>query len=124
MRQLVVTDPARSPLWTERSLRRRIEVLQVPFDDAKAAAKALGGSLNDLFVAAAAGGAGAYHRAAGAPVDELRISMPVSTRTRRLGRRQRVHADAHPRAGRSTATRPTASPPSATGCRASARRRP
>lgn len=80
MRQVLVSDPARSPLWLERSLRRRIEVLQVPLDDAKAAAKALGGSLNDIFVAAAAGGAGAYHRAAGAPVDELRITMPVSTR--------------------------------------------
>jgi WS/DGAT/MGAT family acyltransferase len=81
VRQVVVSDPARSPLWTERSLRRRIEVLQVPLDDAKAAAKTLGGSLNDIFVAAAAGGAGAYHRAHGCPVDELRITMPVSTRT-------------------------------------------
>jgi WS/DGAT/MGAT family acyltransferase len=81
LRQVVVSDHARSPLWTERSLRRRIEVLQVPFDEAKLAAKALGGSLNDLFVAAAAGGAGAYHRAHGAEVEELRISMPVSTRT-------------------------------------------
>ncbi len=80
MRQVVVSDPARSPLWVERSLRRRIEVLQVPLDEAKAAAKGLGGSLNDIFVAAAAGGAGAYHRAAGSPVDELRITMPVSTR--------------------------------------------
>ena len=79
-RQLVVTDPARSPLWTQRSLRRRLEVLQVPMDEAKVAAKALGGTLNDLFVTAAAGGAGAYHRAAGFPVDDLRISMPISTR--------------------------------------------
>src|SRR5690606_30942692 len=53
-RQVVVTDPARSPLWTQRSLRRRIEVLRAPFDDARAAAKGLGGTLNDLFVAAAA----------------------------------------------------------------------
>ncbi len=80
MRQIVVTDPARSPLWTRRSLRRRIEVLQVPFDDAKSAAKALGGSLNDLFVAAAVGGAAAVHREVAMPIDELRISMPVSTR--------------------------------------------
>ena len=80
VRQLVITDHAHSPLWTERSLRRHIEVLQIPFDDAKAAAKALGGSLNDLFVTAAAGGAGAVHRAAGKPVAELRITMPVSTR--------------------------------------------
>lgn len=80
LRQVVVSDPARSPLWQGRSLRRRIDTIQVPLDDAKRAAKALGGSLNDIFVAAAAGGAGAYHRAHGEPVDELRISMPVSTR--------------------------------------------
>jgi len=81
VRQIAVADPARSPLWKERSLRRQIEVLQVPLDAAKKAAAGLGGSLNDIFVAAAAGGAGAYHRAAGAPVAELRITMPVSTRT-------------------------------------------
>jgi WS/DGAT/MGAT family acyltransferase len=81
MRQVVVSDPARSPIWTERSLRRQVDTLQVPLDDAKRAAKALGGSLNDIFVTAAAGGAARYHRAMGAPVDELRITMPVSTRT-------------------------------------------
>jgi diacylglycerol O-acyltransferase len=81
MRQLVVTDHAHSPLWTQRSLKRHLEVFQVPFDEARTAAKALGGSLNDLFVTAAAGGAGAVHRGAGLPIDELRISMPVSTRT-------------------------------------------
>ena len=42
------------------------------------AAARLGGSVNDLFVAAAAGGAGAYHRSRGVGVDELRMSMPVS----------------------------------------------
>ena len=81
-RQVAVTDRARSPLWTTRSLRRRFEVLQVPLDDAKRAAKTLGGSVNDVFVTGAAGAAGAYHRAKGADVDELRISMPVSTRSR------------------------------------------
>ena len=40
-----------------------------------------GGSVNDFFVAGAAGGAGAYHRELGEDVPELRISMPVSTRT-------------------------------------------
>jgi WS/DGAT/MGAT family acyltransferase len=80
-RQVLVTDHARSPLWTERSLRRQVEILQVPFPPAKEAARALGGSLNDLLVTAAAGAAGALHRAARRPVDELRISMPVSTRT-------------------------------------------
>jgi WS/DGAT/MGAT family acyltransferase len=79
-RQSFVTDPARSPLWVDRTLRRRLEVLRVPLDDVKRASKALGGSVNDLFVAAVAGGAGAYHRDRGADVDELRMAMPISTR--------------------------------------------
>ena len=83
VRQASVTDHARSPLWTERSLRRRFEVLRIPLDDTKRAAKALGGSVNDIFVAGAASAAGAYHRAKGAEVDELRITMPVSTRSDR-----------------------------------------
>jgi WS/DGAT/MGAT family acyltransferase len=81
-RQVAVTDHAHSPLWTERSLRRRFDVLRVPLDDAKRTAKALGGSVNDVFVTGAAGAAGAYHRAKGVEVDELRISMPISTRAK------------------------------------------
>lgn len=83
IRQLGVVDSHRSPVWTERSLARALETFDVPLADVKDAATRLGGSVNDLFVAAAAGGAGAYHRRAGHPVDELRMSMPVSTRTDR-----------------------------------------
>jgi WS/DGAT/MGAT family acyltransferase len=79
-RQAVVTDAAHSPLWTQRTLLRRLDVLKVPLDDTRAAAKALGGSVNDLFVAAVAGGAGAYHRERGHDVQELRMAMPISTR--------------------------------------------
>jgi diacylglycerol O-acyltransferase / wax synthase len=81
-RQLAITDRARSPIWDDRSLRRRFEVLRIPLDDTKRAAKELGGSVNDLFVAGAAGAAGAYHRAKGVELDELRIGMPVSRRVR------------------------------------------
>jgi diacylglycerol O-acyltransferase len=59
-------------------------VLRLPLDEVKAAATALGGTVNDVFVTGAAGAAGAYHRAQGAEVDELRMAMPVSTRTDRL----------------------------------------
>lgn len=83
VRQLAVVDSHRSPLWTERSLDRALATFEVPLDAVKAAATALGGSVNDLFVAAACGGAGAYHRRRGVGVDELRMSMPVSTRTDR-----------------------------------------
>jgi diacylglycerol O-acyltransferase / wax synthase len=78
--QLNDTEQARSPLWTERSLRRRMEVLRAPFDETRAAAKRLGGTLNTAFLAAAAEAAGRYHQRMGSPVDELRASMAISTR--------------------------------------------
>jgi WS/DGAT/MGAT family acyltransferase len=80
IRQLTVTDRAHSTLWTSRSLRRRLDVIDVDLDDARAAAKTLGGSLNDFFVTGAAGGAGDYHRRLGSPIETLRMAMPVSTR--------------------------------------------
>lgn len=81
VRQAAVTDRARSPLWVDRTLRRRLDILKVPLDDVKRTAKALGGSVNDVFVTAVAGGAGAYHRDRGHDVEELRMAMPVSTRS-------------------------------------------
>jgi WS/DGAT/MGAT family acyltransferase len=83
IRQGVVRDPARSPLWTQRTLRRRLELLRIPLEDTLRAAKALGGTVNDVFVTGAAGGAGRYHAARGHAIDELRMAMPVSTRTDR-----------------------------------------
>jgi diacylglycerol O-acyltransferase / wax synthase len=81
VRQAAITDPARSPLWGgRRSTRRRFETLTVSLDRVKRSAKGLGGTVNDLFVTAVAGGAGAYHRAHGAEVDELRMAMPVNQR--------------------------------------------
>ena len=83
--QLSETDGARSPLWTERSLRRRLETTRVSYHDMRGAAKALGGTLNTSFVTAAAHAAGNYHRALGAPVESLRASMAISTRTDNSG---------------------------------------
>lgn len=80
LRQLAVTEPAHSPLWTERSLKRGIEVLSIPLAEAKEVSGRLGGTINDWFVTGAAGAAGAYHRRSGASVDQLRMAMPVSTR--------------------------------------------
>jgi hypothetical protein len=54
-------------------------------DETKAAAKKLGGTLNTAFICAAAGAAGDYHRAVGAPVEQLRASMAISTRTKESG---------------------------------------
>ncbi len=81
MRQMAVADQARSPLWAgRRSLRRHFEILSIDLEQLKVASKALGGTVNDGFVCGVAGGAAAYHRAKGVDVDELRVSMPVSTR--------------------------------------------
>lgn len=85
MSQLSDTEQARSPLWTQRSLRRRMEVLRVPFDETRAAAKRLGGTLNTAFIAAAAEAAGRYHERMGSPVEELRASMAISTRSEGSG---------------------------------------
>lgn len=77
------TIDAGAPLWTHRSRRRHLEVLRLSLEDAKAAAKALGGSLNDLFVAGAALGAFAYHSERDSPMEALNLTFVVSTRTDR-----------------------------------------
>ena len=53
--------PGGSPIWTGRSRRRHLEALRVDLEGAKAAAKTLGGSVNDFFVAGAVMGALDYH---------------------------------------------------------------
>jgi len=82
MGQLTDVESARSPLWTQRSTRRRAEVLRVPFTEVRDAARRLGGTLNTALLSAASDAAGRYHREFGAPVDDLRASMAVSTRSR------------------------------------------
>ena len=73
--------PGGSPLWRNRSRHRHLEGLRVPLDEAKAAGKALGGSVNDFFVTGAVAGSAAYHAARGVAVDAFNISFVVSTRT-------------------------------------------
>jgi hypothetical protein len=83
--QLSDVEQARSPLWTQRSLSRRLEILRAPIDETKLAAKRLGGTLNTAFITAAAHAASEYHRQLGAPVEQLRASMAISTRTTTSG---------------------------------------
>ena len=78
------TDPAEvvgSPIWKPRTLKRWFGTIQVDFDDAKRTAKALGGTINDFFVAGALAGAVAYHEAREAAPNKLRVAMPISTRS-------------------------------------------
>jgi WS/DGAT/MGAT family acyltransferase len=69
-----------SPLWRERSRHRHLELLSFRMSGVTAAAKALGGSLNDLFVTGAVDGVVGYHAARGVELTTLRTSFVVSTR--------------------------------------------
>jgi len=70
-----------SPLLRRRSLVSRTHVLEVPLADLRAAAKAVGGSVNDAYLAALCGALGRYHEALGVPVEALPLALPVSLRT-------------------------------------------
>ena len=85
MSQLSDTEAASSPIWTERSTRRRLEHATAPFTETRAAAKTLGGTLNTAFMTIAAEAASRYHTALGSPVESLRSSMAISTRTEDSG---------------------------------------
>lgn len=74
-----VTEPC-SPIMRERSLARRFEAFEVPFDDLRAAGHVVGGHANDAFLAAVVGGLAEYHRLHDAPLRELRFTMPINVR--------------------------------------------
>ncbi len=74
-----VSEPA-SPLLRGRSLSRRFDTLEVRLDDLKAAGHAVGGTLNDAFMAAVVGGLALYHQRHEAPLHELRVTMPINVR--------------------------------------------
>ena len=70
----------RSPIIGARSLARRLAALEVPLDDLKRAAKSVGGSLNDAFLASVVGGIQRYHELHGVEPAELRMVMPINLR--------------------------------------------
>ena len=74
-RQLMVTGGPLAARPSNRSLLSHFEVISI--DGARAAALALGGSRNDLLVAAAAAGLGRYHEKLGTPTAELRLATPT-----------------------------------------------
>lgn len=79
-------DPL-SPVWRKRGLAMHLDVLEIPVDDMKRAATAAGCTLNDVFVAAVAGGLARHHEKAGRVPDELRMSMPINVREGEKARR-------------------------------------
>src|ERR687889_183282 len=79
----VVGSPpaAPSPLMTNRGLSRRFGAIDLPLASLRAAGKAVGGSVNDAYLASLVGGLRHYHEAHGVDVAELPIAFPVSLRT-------------------------------------------
>jgi diacylglycerol O-acyltransferase len=77
-RQMMVTGGPLSSRPAARSLLSHFEVVSV--EGARAASLALGGSRNDLLVAAAATGLGRYHERLGQPTTDLRLATPTSRR--------------------------------------------
>ncbi len=81
-RRVLGPPPAEpSPLLRRRSLATRTHVLELPLADLRAAAKTVGASVNDAYLAALCGGLGRYHDAPGVPVEALPLALPVSLRT-------------------------------------------
>jgi diacylglycerol O-acyltransferase len=80
-RLLAPANEPLSPLMHGRSLSVQLAVIQVPFTPFKAAAKIVGGTLNDTYMAAVGGGVAAYHEAHNAPCEYVRVNMPVNMRT-------------------------------------------
>lgn len=80
-RMVTPTPTPLSPIMVERSLSYRFQTITLSLPEMKAAAKAAGGTLNDAFVAGVASGLHRYHLRHDAPVDELRMTMPINVRT-------------------------------------------
>ena len=70
-----------SPVMTERRLGWRYHRFDVPLEELRAAATMADGTLNDGFLAGIAGGLARYHATHGSRIEELRVTMPISTRT-------------------------------------------
>lgn len=69
-----------SPLLMRRSLDRQLDVLEYPLDDLKHCAKHFNASVNDIYIAAIAGGLQRYHNALDCEHEALPLAMPVSLR--------------------------------------------
>ena len=77
-----------SPVMRDRATTRHLAMIEVSLDALKKSAKTVGGTVNDAYLAAIAGGLRTYHERHGAAVDSLRALMPINLRGRE-GRRLR-----------------------------------
>lgn len=80
-KRMLTTKPVKgSPLFRRRSLSWRFDTIELPLDALKAAARAAGGSLNDVFLAGLIGGFRRYHEEMGVEMRQMPIGFPISLR--------------------------------------------
>lgn len=79
-RVLGEVDAKGSPVLKGRSLSWRFLMLDVRFQDLRAAAKSIGSSLNDAFLAGLLGAMRLYHEEMGQPVDSIPVGIPINVR--------------------------------------------
>lgn len=70
-----------SPVMARRSLSTHAAVLRMPFGQLKAASRAAGATINDVYLAAVSAGLATYHDSHHAPAAYVRVNMPVNQRT-------------------------------------------
>jgi hypothetical protein len=80
-RVLSPPDAQPSPLLANRSTNWRFAALDVDFPALRAAAKTVGASINDAYLAALLGGYRLYHEAMGVPPQPIPIAIPMSLRS-------------------------------------------
>lgn len=80
-RLLAPTGKVLSPLFIRRGPGRRLGVHEADLRRLHDGASRHGCTVNDLFVAAVVEGTSQFHRERSTPLDALRITMPVNTRT-------------------------------------------
>lgn len=81
--QLLSNPSAESgaPLFRNRSRHRHLEVFDLVLEDLRVASKALGGSINDLFVAGSVVAVANYHAERGVEAESYNLSFIISTRS-------------------------------------------
>lgn len=70
----------KSPVMRERAMTRRLAMMEVPVAALKGAAKTVGVTVNDAFLAALTGGLRRYHERHDSSVESLRVVMPINIR--------------------------------------------
>jgi diacylglycerol O-acyltransferase len=70
-------DAEPSPLLARRSTARRFATLEIPLDPLKAAAKAHGATVNDVYLSSLLGGLQRYHEAFGCDLGEIAVAVPI-----------------------------------------------